>query len=115
MVLRTGSDSEMMSVLFGETTEIIAQAPGIARGDRAAASPPRRFPRPSSSSSSTCRRNRPARRPTCRCAAFSRRRFATRPDLKITAGRTFEWGKNEILVGEGARKQFRGLDVGIAV
>jgi len=38
--------------------------------------------------------------------------FATRPDVKITSGRKFEWGKNEVLVGEGARNQFRGLDVG---
>ena len=72
----------------------------------------RRSPRPSSSWSSTCRSGRPARRPTCRCAACSRRRFAARPDFKITAGRKFEWGKNEILVGEGALKQFAGLDVG---
>ena len=32
MVMRAGSDSEMMSALFGDSIEIIAQAPGIARG-----------------------------------------------------------------------------------
>jgi putative ABC transport system permease protein len=41
--------------------------------------------------------------------------FATRPELTITNGRKFEWGKNEVIVGEGAQKQFRGLDVGSKV
>jgi len=41
--------------------------------------------------------------------------FAARPDLKVIEGRPFAWGKNEILVGDGARRQFRGLDVGSQV
>ena len=49
LVLRAGSDSEMMSALFGDTIEIIAQAPGIARGPSTAAAPMRRSPRASSS------------------------------------------------------------------
>src|SRR5213075_1554074 len=40
LVLRSGSDSEMMSVLVGDTVEIIAQAPGIARGSVAAGEAP---------------------------------------------------------------------------
>jgi putative ABC transport system permease protein len=32
MIMRSGSDSEMMSVVFDEALEIIAQTPGVARG-----------------------------------------------------------------------------------
>jgi putative ABC transport system permease protein len=112
MVLRSGSDSEMMSVLLGDAVEIIAQAPGVARGPVAAGEAP--VPLTSAElfvvvdvpkKSTGTPANVPLR--GVQPAAFS-----TRPDLKITSGRVFEWGKNEILVGEGALKQFRGLDVG---
>ncbi len=112
LVLRSGSDSEMMSVMLGDAVEIIAQAPGIARGPAA----PGEAPVPLSSAelfvvvdvpkkSTGTPANVPLR--GVQPAAFS-----TRPDLAITSGRTFAWGKNEILVGEGALRQFRGLDVG---
>jgi putative ABC transport system permease protein len=35
-----------------------------------------------------------------------------REHWKITQGRMFEWGKNEIVVGEGAHREFVGLDLG---
>jgi len=112
LVLRSGSDSEMMSVLLGDAVEIIAQAPGIARGAVAAGE----APVPLSSAelfvvvdvpkkSTGTPANVPLR-------GVQPAAFATRPDLKITAGRMFEWGKNEVLVGEGALRQFRGLDIG---
>ena len=112
LVLRSGSDSEMMSVLLGDAVEIIAQAPGVARGPVAAGEAP--VPLTSAElfvvvdvpkKSTGTPANVPLR--GVQPAAFS-----TRPDLKITAGRKFEWGKNEVLVGEGALRQFRGLDVG---
>jgi len=112
LVLRSGSDSEMMSVLLGDAVEIIAQAPGIARGAVAAGE----APVPLSSAelfvvvdvpkkSTGTPANVPLR-------GVQPAAFATRPDLKITGGRVFEWGKNEVLVGEGALRQFRGLDIG---
>lgn len=112
MVMRAGSDSEMMSALFGDSIEIIAQAPGIARGPVDGGGPDT----PLSSGelfvivdipkrSTGTPANVPLR--GVQPAAFS-----TRPDFKITAGRKFEWGTNEILVGEGALKQFAGLEVG---
>ena len=112
VILRSGSDSEMMSVLLGDSVEIIAQAPGIARGsvNPGDAAVPLSSPElfvvvdvPKRTTGTPA--NVPLRgvQPTA---------FATRNDLKITSGRMLEWGKNEILVGEGALKQFRGLDVG---
>jgi putative ABC transport system permease protein len=115
LVLRSGSDSEMMSVLLGDAVEIIAQAPGVARGPVAAGEAP--VPLTSAElfvvvdvpkKSTGTPANVPLR--GVQPAAFS-----TRPDLKITAGRAFAWGKNELLVGEGALRQFRGLDVGSKV
>ena len=112
LVMRTGSDSEMMSVLVGDTVEIIAQAPGIARGELAPGEPPAPLASaelfvvvdvPKKSTGTPA--NVPLR-------GVQPAAFATRPDLKITSGRKFEWGKNEVLVGEGAQKAFRGLDVG---
>lgn len=112
MILRTGSDSEMMSVLGKDSTDVIAQGPGIERAALEASGPPS----PLSSAelfvvvdvpkkSTGTPANVPLR-------GVQPAAFRTRPDLKITSGRVFEWGKNEILVGEGARNQFRGLELG---
>jgi len=107
LVLRSGSDSEMMSVLLGDSVEIVSQAPGIARGPVAPGEPA--VPLTSAELFVVVdvpkKSNVPLR--GVQPAAFS-----TRPDLTITSGRKFEWGKNEVLVGEGALRQFRGLDVG---
>jgi hypothetical protein len=35
-----------------------------------------------------------------------------RDHLDIIAGRMFAWGKNEVIVGQGAAREFAGLDVG---
>jgi putative ABC transport system permease protein len=112
MILRTGSDSEMMSVLGKDSTDVIAQGPGIER----AALESSGLPSPLSSAelfvvvdvpkkSTGTPANVPLR-------GVQPAAFRTRPDLKITSGRVFEWGKNEILVGEGAGNQFRGLELG---
>lgn len=112
MVMRAGSDSEMMSVLLRDATEIMAQTPGVAR----AALEPGGAPAPLSSAELFVVVDVP-KRGTGGPANVPLRgvqpaAFAVRPDLQITAGRKFEWGKNEILVGEGARRQFSGLEVG---
>jgi putative ABC transport system permease protein len=98
--------------MFGDSLEIIAQAPGVARGgvEGGAADQPLAsgelfvivdLPKRSTGTAA----NVPLR-------GVEPAAFATRADLRIVAGRKFEWGKNEILVGEGAAKQFRGLEVG---
>ena len=38
--------------------------------------------------------------------------FQVRDNVKIVEGRMFEWGKNEVIVGGGAAREFGGLDVG---
>jgi putative ABC transport system permease protein len=41
--------------------------------------------------------------------------FQVRDQLKIVAGRPFEWGKNEVIVGVGAAREFAGLQVGSTI
>ena len=110
MVMRSGSDSEMMSVLVGNAVEIVAQAPGVARAEVDGVEMPLSSAElfvivdlPKRSTGTTA--NVPLR-------GVQPAAFATRPGLRITSGRNFEWGRNEILVGEGAGRQFAGLDLG---
>jgi putative ABC transport system permease protein len=115
LVMRAGSDSEMMSVMIGDAVEIVAQAPGIARGSTGDGEPAV----PLSSAElfvvvdvPKATTGTPANVPL---RGVQPAAFATRPGLKIVEGRKFEWGKNEVLVGVGAQKQFRGLNVGSKV
>jgi len=112
LVLRSGSDSEMMSVMLGDAVDIIAQAPGIARGPVT----PGGAPVPLSSAELfvvvDCPKKSTGTPANVPLRGVQPAAFSTRPDLKLTAGRVFEWGKNEVIVGAGAQRQFRGLDVG---
>jgi len=38
--------------------------------------------------------------------------FHVREKLRISKGRAFDWGKNEVIAGSGAAQEFAGLDVG---
>jgi putative ABC transport system permease protein len=112
MVLRAGSDSEMMSVMLGDAIEIVAQAPGVARGAVAGQGPDAPF----SSAELFVIVDQP-KRSTGTAANVPLRgvqpaAFATRPELRMTGGRKFEFGKNEVIVGEGALKMFEGLEIG---
>ncbi|HEX4826118.1 MAG TPA: ABC transporter permease [Candidatus Polarisedimenticolaceae bacterium] len=115
LVMRAGSDSEMMSVLVGDSVDIIAQAKGIARGSVRAGE----AAVPLSSAELfvvvDCPKKTTGTPANVPLRGVQPAAFAARPELKIIEGRPFEWGKNEILVGDGARKQFRGLDVGSQV
>ncbi|MCB1054865.1 MAG: ABC transporter permease [Acidobacteria bacterium] len=107
VVLRAGSDSEMTSGLRLEDTKIIADAPGVLRGaDGAPAASPELFvvinlPKISTGTDA----NVPLR-------GVGPEAFEVRRNVRMVEGRKFELGRNEIIAGEGARSQFRGLDVG---
>jgi putative ABC transport system permease protein len=106
LVLRGGSDSEMMSGLLVDSTRIIADAPGVARAAAGPESSAELFvvvdlPKRSTGTDA----NVPLR-------GVQPAAFAVRKSFKIIAGRNFEPGKNEIVVGRGAAGQFAGLDLG---
>ncbi len=105
LILRTGSDSEMMSILFRDDAQVIAQAPGVAR-EGAPISSAELFvvvdvPKRSTGSPA----NVPLR-------GVQPAAFAARRNIRIVAGRMFSWGKNEVIAGAGAANQFSGLEVG---
>jgi putative ABC transport system permease protein len=106
IVLRSGADTELVSILLGEDVRAIADAPGIARGPRG----------PLASSELFAIINLP-KRSTGTDANVPLRgvqpaAFEVRPEVRLVAGRNFEMGRNEIIVGQGAAAEFAGLDLG---
>ena len=109
VVLRSGSDSEMMSGLGGEDVRIIAEAPGIARDETGAVASPELFviinlPMRSTGTDA----NVPMR-------GVRAQAVLVRDKFKLVEGRMFEWGLNELIVGTGAQQQFAGLDIGSTI
>ncbi|HZP58991.1 MAG TPA: ABC transporter permease [Opitutaceae bacterium] len=105
IVLRSGANSEMVSGLLHENTRVIADAPGLARTPEGPLASAELFAIIDVPKRSTGRdANVPLR--GVQPAAFKVR------DLKITEGRAFAWGKDEVIVGAGAAREFAGLQVG---
>jgi len=106
IVLRSGADSEMVSGLGREQTRIIADAPGVARGPGGALASAELFviinlPKKSTGTDV----NVPLR-------GVEPAAFQVRDHLKFVEGRPFTWGRNEVVVGVGAAREFAGLEVG---
>ena len=106
IVLRSGADSEMVSGLDHETTRVIADSPGVARtgeGPLASAELFVLIDLPKRTTGTDA--NVPLR-------GIDPAAFTVRDNINIVEGRTNGWGKNEVIVGSGAAKEFAGLDVG---
>ena len=106
IVLRSGADSEMVSGFGREETRLIADAPGIARqagGPLASAELFVIINLPKRSTGTDA--NVPLRGVEGAAAEV-------RENLRFVEGRMFEWGKNEVVVGVGAAREFAGLEVG---
>lgn len=106
LVLRSGSDSEMMSGLGRETTRLIADAPGVARsaaGPMASAELFVVIDLPKRSTGTDA--NVPLR-------GVQPAAFEVRDEIEIVEGRTFRPGSNEIIAGKAAAAEFAGLEVG---
>jgi putative ABC transport system permease protein len=106
IVLRTGSDSEMTSGLTHDDTRTIADAPGLARNAAGPLASAELFvvislPKRSTGTDA----NVPLR-------GVSPAAFDVRGDITLVAGRRFQTGRNELIVGAGAARQFAGLDLG---
>jgi putative ABC transport system permease protein len=106
IVLRSGSDSEMVSGFGRAETRVIADAPGLARNAQGPLASAELFviinlPKRSTGTDA----NVPLR-------GVEGAAVHVRDGLKITAGRMFEWGRNEVIAGTGAAREFAGLEVG---
>ncbi|HMJ65813.1 MAG TPA: ABC transporter permease [Candidatus Binatia bacterium] len=106
VVLRSSADNEMTSGLSREETRLIADAPGIARtadGPLASAELFVIINLPKRSTGSDA--NVPFR-------GVGQASMKVRGDVRITEGRSFDSGRNEVIVGAGAARAFSGLEVG---
>ena len=107
IVLRGGSVSESQSVLVRDDVDAIQQAAGVARDASG---------KPMASAELVVAANLRLRNSQDDAAAQLRgvdeSAWALRPDLKIVEGRKFKPGMRELVVGEAAKRQFAGLDVG---
>jgi putative ABC transport system permease protein len=109
IVLRSGADSEMVSGFGREETRVIADAPGVARNATGALASAELFviinlPKRSTGTDA----NVPLR-------GVESAATEVRDNLKFVEGRMFVWGKNEVVVGLGAAREFVGLEVGSAI
>ncbi len=109
LILRSGADTEMMSGLSRDTTRIIADTEGIARSAEGALASAELFviinlPKRSTGTDA----NVPLR-------GVEPMAFSVRSDVDIIQGRPFEWGRNEVIVGSGAVREFEGLELGARI
>lgn len=106
VVLRAGSDSEMSSVLERDLTRIIKDAPGVMRVADGPVASAELFvvvdiPKRTTGTGA----NVPLR-------GIEPAAFAVRSSFEIVAGRKFHEGRNEVIVGQAALREFAGLDLG---
>ncbi len=106
IVLRSGANDEMSSGLEREETRLLAEAPGVARGPEGPLASAELFviinlPKRSTGTDA----NVPLR-------GVEPPAFYVREKFKLLQGRIFERGRNEVIVGSGAAREFAGLDVG---
>ncbi len=105
LVLRRGADAEMMSGLQQEEVRLIGNAPGLLRGVAGPAASAELFvvinlPKRTTGTDA----NVPLR-------GVELSAFVVRPEVQLIAGRRFEPGRNELLVGRAAAREFAGLDL----
>jgi putative ABC transport system permease protein len=106
LVLRGGSPDELSSAFSREEVNVIVSAPGIARDAGGPVASPEFYtivdlPMRSTGTGA----NVPFRGVTARA-------FGVREDFRIVAGRMFEPGKDEVIVGRGVFAQFGNVDLG---
>jgi putative ABC transport system permease protein len=106
IVLRSGADTEMTSGLNRDETRLIDDAPAVARDTNGPLTSSELFviinlPKRSTGSDA----NVPFR-------GVSQAAMAVRGDVKIVEGRRWSPGRNEVMAGVGAAREFAGLDLG---
>ena len=108
IVLRGGSNTALNSVLDRDSVNIISNAPGVAR---AANGKPIASPE-LSVVANLPKKSDPSVDANVELRGVGPEAWALRPQVKITQGRRFKPGLRELVVGQGAQRQFAGLEVG---
>jgi putative ABC transport system permease protein len=106
IVMRSGTDSEMMSGIGRDDAEIIKQAPGVLRDSSGPVASAELFvivdlPKRSTGTEA----NVPLR-------GVQPNAMAARNGVQLVSGRMFEPGRNEVIAGVSAVREFVGLEVG---
>ncbi|MCZ7637365.1 MAG: ABC transporter permease [Verrucomicrobia bacterium] len=106
LVMRSGSDSESVSLLTGAEARWIRDAPGVRRTATG----------PLASAEALVIINLPKRTTGTDANVLLRgveeAAFQVREQVRIVEGRRFEPGRNEVIIGSGAAAEYAGLDVG---
>lgn len=109
IVLRGGSASEVSSVLSHDNIVVIEQAAGVAHDKQG---------KPIASGEIVVAANLPVKggatdeEGSVQVRGVGEQAWALRPNAKIIAGRAFQPGMRELVVGQGAQRQFAGLQPG---
>ncbi len=106
IVMRSGADSEMVSLLTRDDARIIGDAPGVLRTAQGPLVSAELFVIVDLQKRDTGTTANVGLRGVHETV------FAVRPRVRIVEGRTFQTGRNEIIAGRGAARQFSGLEVG---
>jgi putative ABC transport system permease protein len=109
VVLRGGTNAEMTSSHTPEQARIVADAPGVEQGADGPIASAELFTAVDVPMRST---DTPANAPLRGIGPAGTR---TRENFRLTSGRMFTPGRNEIIVGRGAGATLSGLDVGQSV
>jgi putative ABC transport system permease protein len=107
IVLRAGSQAEINSTVSRDQVRLIEEGPGIARGadGKPLVSPELYLVVDGIKLSSRTKANLPLR-------GIGEQGASLRKGVTITAGRMFNRGSNEIVVGKGLAQEFAGFEVG---
>jgi putative ABC transport system permease protein len=106
LVMRSGADTELTSGLQGQDIDVIKQAPGVRRagsGPLASAELYVILDVPKKSTNAAA--NVPMR-------GIEPAGMAVREEVSLVAGRMFQFGTNEVVVGRAANAQFVNMNVG---
>jgi putative ABC transport system permease protein len=109
IVVRTGSSTELVSVLTNDAAVTVADAPGIKTGSDG---------HPLASPETLLIMNLSKKDGEDASAPFrglTPDGFAVHPEIKIINGRVFQPGVTEMIVGKSAQRLYRGLDVGAQI
>lgn len=109
IVMRGASASEAMSVLDHDSIKIISQAPGIARDGKGN---PLASPELVVATSVPLKSREANADGSVQFRGVGDQIFSVRPNVKIIAGRSFNPGMRELIVGKGAMRLFDGLTPG---
>jgi len=106
IIMREGSQAELNSVILRDQVKVFENAPGIVHdADGAAVSAELYVVVDAHKRSNNSKVNLPLR-------GLSQRSLDVREGIVITEGRLFEPGRNELVVGEAALREFAGFELG---